>query len=275
MVDPTPILLGSVCGAIGLWHGYRALTALLLSRSLSAADSYSSTGMVDGETAAVEGEVIVDEPPAAADSLGEAADSLAAVVWRASYPKTGNEYTVDFENRSIRRKTQTFASGFETGTFKLDDGVQTLTVDPTWLTETHRTTPLSELSATGLKTSSPVSDTTWDSPYVHLTEHSSKRTFDEIPELVETDGGDSTSRNHYFESRAIHDGDTLAVRGEVQIDQGAPVIQGTDETPLALSDDGFDGLGADLKRQLLKYGVLAVALLAVSVVLLLRGIGAI
>ncbi len=272
MVDSTPLLLGSVFGAIGLWSGYRALRTLLLTRSISGADSYSSTGMVDGETAAVEGEVIVDEPLDVAAPPTETGGSLAGFLWRASYPKTGNEYTVDFENRSIQRKTQTFASGFETEPFKLDDGAQKITVDPTWLGETHSTTPLSELSATGVKTSSPLSNSTWESPYIHLTEHRSKHSFDEIPELV---GEDSTPRQHYFESKAIHDGDQLAVRGELQIDQGEPVIRGTEETPIALSDEGFDGFGADLKRQLLKYGVSSVALLAVSTVLLLQGVGGI
>ncbi|MEF8937357.1 MAG: hypothetical protein V5A32_05320 [Halovenus sp.] len=274
MVEPTEIFLGSVVLVVALWYGYRALSAGLLSRSLSGTDSYSSTGMVDGETAAVEGEVIVDEPvDTAGMDLTTVDTPLAALVWRGKYPESGNDYTIDFENRSLERKMQTFASGIESGTFRIDDGRQQITVDPGWLAETHDSAALSELSLEGVQTSTPLSNRTWASPSIHLTDHVSERTFDETDGLVDEDVADADPSRHYFESKAISEGDTLAVRGEVQIDQGEPVIRGTEETPLAISDTGFDGLGADLRGQMIKYGALLVSLLAVSSVLLLRGGG--
>jgi len=63
--------------------------------------------------------------------------------------------------------------------------------------------------------------------------------------------------DEYFEARAILDGEMLAVSGEVSMEQGTPVLQGSDKEPLVLSDQGFDEFSRSLPSQILKYGLVA------------------
>jgi hypothetical protein len=274
MVEPVALGFGVVVAAICLWFGYRVLTAVALYRALSATDSYSATGIVDGETAAIEGNVVVEEPAALSErAVPDTTNPIGAFVWRILRPKRGNEYEIDFENRTLEQKTQTVEDGIEWGRFAVDDGHESIRVDPSWLAETHDSTSLSDASLSGLQSSSTISNRTWASPYMFLNDCATETTLDEMGDIVEADETDATLRRQRFESKAIPEGQSLAVRGEVTVEQGDPVIRGTEETPLAISDRGFGGLGSNLKRQVAKYGLMALVLLPVAVLLLLRGTG--
>lgn len=58
-----------------------------------------------------------------------------------------------------------------------------------------------------------------------------------------------------LEAKPVSAGDTLAVRGNVRIENGRPVIRGTDETQLYISDRGFGTYRRNLRLRMLKYGL--------------------
>lgn len=268
MVQVNEVAFGVVTLAIGLWFGYRAAVTARLYRSLSGVDPYQSAGAVEGETAAVEGEVVVDEPVGAGGALTDADAPVGAFVWRVRSPERGNEFTIDSDG--IAREMDTYESGVESGAFAIVDGGREIRVDLDRLAAEHDSTALSKLSLEGFQTSTPLSDRTWDSPYLHLEEYTELMSLDET-DLVDEAEADLDPAGFSFESKAVPEGTRLAVRGEVAVEQGEPVIRGTDDTPLALSDRGFDGLGSDLRVRIGKYGALAVLLLGTAALLLLRG----
>lgn len=252
-----------------LWFGYRTVTAATLYRSLQGDASDSSGGLVAGETVAIEGTVDVDEPPDTAERAVDGVDSpIAAYVWRARFPRTGAN-AIDFENRELKQGKSTFASGIEPGTFTVADSGQEIRVDPEWLVERHEATELSELSVGGVNSSRSFHTYLWDSPYVHLTGDATEIPLDRMPAVVAKHDSSVDLDDYYLQSKAIRDGDTLAVRGTVVIDRGEPTIRGTGETPLGISDRGFEGLGADLRTRTIRSGFSSVALLAVAVFALL------
>jgi len=270
MVSVAELGFAVVLFAVAGWYGYRSITAGRLYRSLSGIDTHS-TGIVDGQEAAVEGAVVVEEPAPGADSVADGVDDpVGAYVWRAWYPDAGNDYTLG--ETGIEKRQNTFASGIESGTFLVTDGGRDIRVDPDWIVDTHDGAALSEITPSNTQTSTPLSGRTWKSPYVHLEESFTERPFEAIEDVVGPYDAEDAADGYYLDAVAIPEGEQLSVRGEVTVEQGEPVIRGTDETPLAISDVGFDDLGSEARREALKYGVFSAALLVASGVLLSRGL---
>lgn len=272
MVEATETAFGVLVLALSVWFGYRAITAGTLYRSVSATEGDSPSTLVGGEAVAIEGTVNVrDSPPlSGAVPTGEEG-SIGAYVWRLKRPDAGNEYNIDLEEGDLSNM-DTYASGIESGTFAVDDGRREIRVGVDWVAETHDSTDITAVSLENWQTSTPLSNRTWTSPYVHLAEHRSAQSLAEMDDVFDADAAGESPGSMYFESKAIPDGGTLAVSGEVTVEQGEPVLRGSDETPLVLSDQGFDGLGRNLRRQMLKYGLLSSGLLATAGLLLARGL---
>jgi len=250
-----------------IWCGYRATNAARLYWSLSGIDLSGPTKLVDGEPTAIEGDVAVDDPAHAGERATDDADApIAMYVWRTRFQKAGNN-KIDFRNREIKPSMSTFASGVESGTFEVADGERAARVDPGWLVDAHESTTLSELEVGGIDSSDRLSVYPWDSHYVHLSDDATERPLGRMRGVVDTHNSDVDLDEYHFESKTVPEGETLAVRGEVQIEQGEPVVRGTDETPLFVSDEGFDGLRNALRRRTLKYLSYTGALVAVVVAL--------
>lgn len=250
MAPPSALVAGTVLLLITVWQGYRTVRVERLRRALSGVDPQSASALVDGEPAALEGSVEVDDPADAADRAVDADAPVGAYVWRARFPAGGRKY--DRETGELNEKQQTFASGIETGTVEVVDGGRSVELDPEWLVETHDGSTLSEVSVDGTKTNRYLRHFLWTSPYVHLTDTVTEGRLDRMAGAIARHDGDADLERHAFDAKAVTDGQTLAVRGEVRLEQGDPVLRGTDDTPLVVSDEGFDALAADLKRRVLK-----------------------
>lgn len=269
MVELSGLVAGGFFCLVSLWFGYRATTAATLYRSLRGTDPDGSTGLVDGEPVAIEGEVVVDEPADAADrAVDDSTSPIAAYVWRARFPNAGKN-VIDFENRELRQGMATFASGIEWGRFAVADGGEAFRVDPEWLAETHDSTALTELTVGGVNGSETFATYLWDSPYLSLDGVPSEPPLDRLTDLIDTHHGDVDLDRYAFESKPIAEGETVAVRGEVDLDRDEPLVRGSDDTPLVISDRGFDTLRSELGNGLLKYGSLSMASLAVASVFLI------
>jgi len=256
MVEAVSTAVGIALLASSLWFGHRAVTAGTLYRSVSASGDDSPSTLVDGETVATEGTVNVVDPPPLSDSLPtDEARSVGAYVWRLT-DSENHQYTVapDGDGRSDTNRI-TYASGIESGTFTVDDGRREIRVDTDWLAETHDSADITTVSREW-RLSTVLSKRSWASPYLHLDDHQVVHPVADLDDVFDTDAGE-TPDGEFFEASAVLDGETLAVHGDVTVDRDTPVLRGSDQTPLALSDQGFDAFGASLRRQTLTYGLAA------------------
>ncbi|WP_162991533.1 hypothetical protein [Halostella salina] len=251
----------------GLWYGYRAITGARLSQTLSG--TAPDRGVVDGEPATVDGTVVVDEPPEAAETaVGDGDAAVAAYLWRARFPESGDN-VVDLEEGEVRPEMATFASGIESGSFAVTDGGRTVRIDPSWLVESHDSPALSAVSVGGITKSDTFSTYLWDSPYVDLSGDTNEVSLDRLAGVVERHNDGVDLGEYSLQSRAIREGDTLQVRGEVRVEGGDPVVRGTDGTPLLVSDRGFDAHAGDLRVSAAKYGLGSLVMLGFVAALLI------
>lgn len=91
--------------------------------------------------------------------------------------------------------------------------------------------------------------------------------------IFDADGPEEIPDDEYFEARAILDGEVLAVCGEVSVDQGTPVLQGSDKESLMLSDQGFDEFSRSLRYQVPKYVLVSGGFAALGSLALANGLG--
>lgn len=270
-MPPTIVVLAiAILTAVALARGYRVLTALLVLRALPSGDVDAGADtpppVVDGEPAAVTGELVVEEPVEAADAVVPDADrSIGASLWRARFPdNTNSDLTIE-ERGWERQHWHTFAAGIEWGRFGVAVEDRTVRIDPTWLREATETKPLAELEIGGIMKQDRFSVYLWDSWYTYLrnrTEHRSVRRFADHVRR-HNDGVDLD--RYLLEARPLLEGTTVSVSGELRVEQGEPVLRGTDEVPLLLTDQGFDGHRRWLRRQALRRGAFVVGLLVVAV----------
>lgn len=251
-----------------LWLGYRTLRTVRLSRILSGTESDTTVALSTGESTAIEGEVIVDEPAMEADRATNGTESpVGMYLWRARFPRSGSNY-YDFDEGEWKQRMATFASGIECGTVTVSDGRQRVRVDLEWLIETHESPALDTVAVDGVIKNDTFSTYLWDSPYLHLSGETYETSLDRLRGVISYNT-DVDLTTHSFESRAVPEGTVLTVHGELHIDQGEPVIRGTDETPLLVSDRGFDAHRSTLRIQSIKNGVFSLLLLAIVLVLFL------
>lgn len=242
------------------WFGYRAVITGQTYRSVTAADGGTPTNFVDGNEVTIEGEVVVEE------SANEGVDGETAI-------ETASVAILSWEILLGQKETGGWSrveSGLEVGAFAIDTGRETIPIDSTWLRE-HRggkelwTLSADDLSEHSLRQSleSKVGSTT---PFVYLEGYRDAFTFDEKTVLspdVHAELG-SYQRRYKFEANAVPDGESITVHGTVAIEQGRPVIRGTDEVPMTISDGNPESLGRRLRAQLLETSVYAVGSIAAA-----------
>lgn len=254
-------LVGAILLAGSLWFIHRVLTAGRLYRSISTFEDGNPSKLVDGEKAAVEGTVDVEDPAQLSNLLSkEDEDSVGAYVWQL---KDSESYTYE--------SLITYASGIESGKFAIEDGRHEIRIDTDWLTKAHVSDDIKTVSP-DWAVSTLLSKRSWISQYIHLEENWIVNPVPMMEYIFDVDSPEEIPDDEYFEARAILDGDMLAVSGEVSIDQGTPVLQGSDKEPLVLSDQGFDELSRSLRHQMLKHGLAAVGFAALGSLVLANGL---
>ncbi|RLM89161.1 hypothetical protein D3D02_08480 [Halobellus sp. Atlit-38R] len=272
MVEAVSTIFGIILLASSLWLGYRAITAGILHQSMSASEDENPSTLVGGETIAIEGTVNVrDSPPLNNSFPIDEAKSIGAYVWRLKESESYNS-NLDAEEPGADMNMITYASGIESGTFSVDDGRREIRIDTDWLAETHDSADITTVSPEWT-VSTFLSKRTWRSPYVHLEDHWIVTSVADVEGIFGADADAESRDDEYFEARAILDGEMLAVCGEVTVDRGTPVLRGSDETPLVLSDQGFDKFSSSLRRQLLKYGLASGGFAVIASLTLANGLG--
>ena len=272
MVEAIRTLIGVVLLANSLWFGQRAITAGRLYRSVSTSEDGSPSTLVDGEKVAIEGTVNVKDPAPRSDSLStDEGESVGAYVWRLKESESSN-YNLDAEEPGADMNMITYASGIESGTFTVDDGQREVRIDTDWLTEAHDSADITTVS-TDWTVSTRQSRRSWSSPYIQLEEHWTVNPDPIVEYVFDADAAEEIPDDEYFEARAVLDGEILAVRGEVSVERGTPVLQGSDEEPLVLSDRGFDEFRRSLRYRILKCGLVASGFGFVASLALANGLG--
>ena len=265
-MPPTIVLIAiAILGAIALVYGYRALTALLVFRSLPSDDTDGPSEIVDGATVALTGEIEVEQPVESGDAAVENADeAVGAYLWRARLPdNTNSDLTID-EWGWERQHWHTFASGIEWGHFGVTADGQTVRIDPSWLRETTDSEPLSEVTLGGITNTERFSTYLWDRWYTYLRDRIEHRSFREFIGYVQRHNNDIDPDRYLLEARPLLEGTPVSVSGEVHVEQGEPILRGTSDTPLLLSDAGFERHRRWLRQRILRTGIVAVGLLAVA-----------
>jgi hypothetical protein len=268
-MPPTIVLVAiAVLAAVALVYGYRALTALLVYRSVPSGQSDGRSELVDGEQVALTGELVVDEPVETGDAAVADADRpVGAYLWRARLPDNQNSDLTIRDWGWERQHWHTFASGVEWGEFGLTVDGQTVHVDPSWLRESSGSDPLSDLTLGGVTNTERLSTYLWDRWHTFLRGRTEHRSFRHFAGHVRRDNDGVDLDRYLLEARPLLAGTTVSVSGELRVEQGAPVLRGTDATPLLLSDQGFDEHRGWLREQILRRGAVAAVVLAVAVCL--------
>lgn len=266
-MPPTIVLIAiAVLVAIGLVYGYRTLTALLVVRSLPAGDTDKPPAIVDGESVALTGDVVVEKPVQTGDAAVEDTDrSVGAYIWRTRFPDNTNSDLTISDWGWERQHWHTFASGIEWGQFGITSDGQTVRIDPSWLRETTESETLEDLTIGGVTNTERLSSYLWDRWYTYLQNRTEHRSLRRFAGYVQRHNDDVDLDRYLLEARPLLDGMTVSASGELHVEQGEPVLRGTDETPLLLSDEGFDGHRRWLRHQILRKGGVVVAVLAVAI----------
>lgn len=263
---------------VAAWAGYKLVTvvrARLAVRDSASGDASDGVGaggtttdrVTDGERLTVEGDVFVTEPATAADRV--AADSsgdVGAYVWLAGYSDEGIVY--DSDRGTFRGARSWFASGVEAGEFGVIVDGRRVSVDLSWLRETHDAPELSslEIGDTRSNISYPrvFARYAWDSLCLSLESAVGECSVDRLRDVVAR--YDPSGHSYFLAWRAITTDQRLFVSGEVRADGDRLTLCGTDETPLFVSDGGVDGIVSRLRRRAARYGVVFFAAAGVVVV---------
>ncbi|WP_128476635.1 hypothetical protein [Halorussus pelagicus] len=234
-----------------IYYGNLLVKSCRIYYKLYLANHYDRGEIIDGEPAAIEGTVSVDESAYAADSVVENTGSkVGSYLWRSTFPTMLN--SIDLKNREVKEHTVTDESGMEFGGFIVAKDGKKVRVDLSWLLDVHDGTRLSELTISSTRTPRKFRPHLWKSPFVHISEAKTTRTVEEVNDII-NGYDDIPPSEHHIESKPIRDGTTLAVCGNIRIEDGSPVIYGSDSLPLAISDQGFEGLRRKILFRIGKY----------------------
>ncbi|MEE6209546.1 hypothetical protein U3A55_05180 [Salarchaeum sp. III] len=266
-MPPTIVLIViAALVTIALAHGYRALTALLVLRSLPSGDTDTSSSIVDGESVALTGELTVEEPVETAAAAVEDADRpVGAYLWQSRFSDNSNSDLTIEDWGWERQHWHTFASGIEWGRFGVDTGSQTVRIDPSWLRTTLDAERLEKLEIGGVNKQDRLSVYLWDSWYTYLQNRIEHRSFQRFAGYVQRHNDEIDLDRYLLEARPLLEGDEVSISGEIHVEQGEPVLRGTDNVPLLLSDNGFNEHRNWLKRRALRKGAFITGLLVVAV----------
>ena len=256
----------AVLVAVALVHGYRTLTGLLVLQSLPSADTDAPPPDVDGESVALTGELVVERPVETAAAVAEGTDRpVGAYLWRARFPDNTNSNLTIEDWGWERQHWHTFASGIEWGRVGVAADGRTIRIDPSWLREATETEPLADLEIGGITSTDRFSVYLWDSWYVSLQNRTEHRSLQRFADHVQRHNDGVDLDRYLLEARPLHEGTTVSVSGELRVEQGERVLRGTSETPLFLSDGGFDGHRRWLWQRVLWKGAIVVWLVVVAV----------
>lgn len=262
MVEIGPLVFGVLMAVLALVAAWRLSSVLKALVALWRRPQAAETEITPDETVSVEGEAFVEEPAVAADRLfDDGPQDVGSYVWRAAFT-SGGSYTYDFERGELRTVRRSFASGIETGRFGVSIGRTDLYVDPSWLSRSYDTEPLSEIRIgehrSNVSLPLRLSQRLFDSPYLDLTTVGECRS-GELRDIVEVRIHDSRTDEFVVEGRGIPAGAQLFVSGTVRIEDGRPRMVGTGDAPLLISNTGRSGLRNRLLRVTLK-NILLIAL---------------
>ncbi|MFC6974459.1 hypothetical protein ACFQL1_06910 [Halomicroarcula sp. GCM10025709] len=248
-----------------LAHGYRTLTALSVLRSLPSAGT-DTPPFIEDETVTVTGKLVVETPVRTAEAAVEGANrAVGAYLWRARFPDNTNSNLTIEDWGWEHQRWHTFASGIEWGRFSVAVDGQNIRIDPTWLREATETESLENLEIGGITKPDRFSVYLWDSWYTFLRDSTEHRSFKRFAGHVQRHN-DGVDLDRYLpETRPLLEGTTVNVSGKVQFERGDPVLRGSNESPLLLSDGGFNGHRRWLRRRALRKGTLITGLLVVAV----------
>jgi hypothetical protein len=255
MVEIGPLVFGVLMAVLALVAAWRLSSVLKALVALWRRPQAAETEITPDETVSVEGEAFVEEPAVAADRLfDDGPQDVGSYVWRAAFT-SGGSYTYDSERGELRTVRRSFASGIETGRFGVSIGRTDLYVDPSWLSRSYDTEPLSEIRIgehrSNVSLPLRLSQRLFDSPYLDLTTVGECRS-GELRDVVEVRIHDSRTDEFVVEGRGIPAGAQLFVSGTVRIEDGRPRMVGTGDAPLLISDTGRSGLRDRLLRVTLK-----------------------
>ncbi len=265
-MPPTIVLiLIAVFVIIVLAHGYRMLTALFVLRSLPSGDTDTPSSIIDGESVALTGELTVEEPvETAAAAVKDADRPVGAYLWQGRFSDNSNSDLTIEDWGWERQHWHTFASGIEWGRFGVDAGSQTVRIDPSWLRTALDAERLKQLEIGGINKHDRLSVYLWDSWYTYVRNRIEHRSFRRFAGYVQRQNDEIDLNRYLLEARPLLEDDEVSVCGEIQVDQGEPVLRGTDDVPLLLSDKGFDGHRRWLKRRVLRKAAFITGLLVVA-----------
>jgi hypothetical protein len=193
--------------------------------------------------------------------------AVGAYLWRARFPDNTNSNLTIEEWGWERQRWHTFASGLEWGRFGVTTDDRTVRIDPTWLRSATGAKPLDEVEVGGVMRSDRLSISPWDSWYTYLrgrTEHRSVRRF---AGHVRRHNDSIDLDRHLLEARPLVEGTPVSVSGELHVEQGKPLVRGTDDVPLLLTDRSFDEHRRWLRRQAVRKGGIVAGLFVLTVCL--------
>jgi hypothetical protein len=260
------LLVIAVLLTVALAHGYRTLTALQTLRRLPTGGDETPHSRAEGESIALTGELVVEDPaPMGAATVDETDGPVGAYLWRARFPDNTNSNLTIEEWGWERQRWHTFASGLEWGRFGVATNGQIVRIEPTWLRTTAGAPRLDQVEVGGTMKSDRLSVSLWDSWYTYLRNRTEHRSLRRFAGSVQRHNDSIDLDRYLLEARPLIEGTSVSVSGEFRVEQGEPVVRGTEDVPLLLSDRGFDEHRRWLHRRLLQKGGVVAVLLFVSV----------
>lgn len=234
-------------------YGYRAFTALMVCRSLPSKYTTITRREFDGERMSLTGELVVDEPVETGEAAVANADRpVGAYVWRARLPNDTNSDLNLGEADRNHQEWHTFASGIEYGRIGVADDGRMIPIDLSWFEEVSEADVLGKLEVGGITTTGRRTRHLWNSWYHCVRNRTEYCSFRRFAAYVQRHNDGIDLDRYRLEARPVLEGTTVSVSGELRMEDGEPVLSGTDETPLLVSDQGFDGHRRWLRRAILR-----------------------
>lgn len=227
------LVLGTGALAYSSFLAYRAFWAGRAYLSAKGTADEPSRVFQDGETRTVRGRVETVDPAPCAEFL-TGTERAPIVAWRLR--RGGREsLSASFD---ADRRAKTTASGIAAGRFRVDDGQREIDVDPAWIASRYGNGDVRTLDESDLGGRGPWSKFAWTSPYLDLNEERRVVWLDDVdsvpPELRDAIGDDLD--RYQLQAKYVSPGEALTVHGAVEVRQGVPVLAGSADTPLSISD---------------------------------------
>lgn len=265
MLDEAPlVVLGVVPVLLALLAIRKSASTFEMYRTLSTANEATARGVLDGsDDAVITGTLRVREPVElpVANTAGK---PVGLYKWRLQEKKKRRKKTSGNRNRGNKRQEKTTWQssgwGLEHGKITVDDGTDELAIDPTELnqrydkTDSERRVNKGPFGRTAISFDSQTIEQKFDD-------------FTTVPQrlsnfLQENDAVGDESREKKLQLHYLTDGDSVMVRGAVDVVRGTPTIGGGEATSMMLSDRDPDELASDLFQKTIIFGGLALFLFA-------------